>query len=85
MIPPRRQAPAPGEALPLEVRVYGSAPGTFELYDDDGNTFDFEKGQYSKVLLKAEKGKGTVGKPMAGKPFGYAQRVTWTFMTAQAK
>lgn len=85
MVPPRRQAPAAGEVLPLEVRVYGHAPGTFTLYDDDGNTFDFERGQYSKVVLKAANGRGTMEKPQPGKPFGYSPKVTWTFMTAQAK
>ncbi|WP_341836550.1 TIM-barrel domain-containing protein [Chitinophaga pollutisoli] len=85
MIPPRRQAPKPGEVLPLEVRVYGSAPGDFLLYDDDGNTFDFERGQFTRVLLKAANGKGSMEKPAAGKPFGYGPKVKWTFMTAQAK
>ncbi len=81
MIPARRQAPKAGEVLPLEVRVYGTAAGSFELYDDDGLTFDFEKGAFSRVTLKAEAGKGTMGKPQAGKPFGYRKNVTWTFMT----
>lgn len=85
MIPPRRQAPLPGETLPLEVRVYGSAPGSFELYDDDGNTFDFERGQFSRVTLKAAGGKGSMDKPKPGKPFGYTPKVKWTFMTAQGK
>ena len=67
------------------MRVYGSAPGSFVLYDDDGNTFDFEKGQFTKVLLKAENGKGSIEKPASGKPFGYTPKVKWTFMTAQAK
>jgi alpha-D-xyloside xylohydrolase len=32
---------------PLEVRHYGQAAGSFELYEDDGISFDYEKGAYS--------------------------------------
>ncbi len=39
-------APPTGVAVPLEVRHYGDAPGRFALYDDDGETFDFERGAY---------------------------------------
>ena len=82
MIPARRQAPKAGEVLPLEVRHYGQAPGTFTLYDDDGTTFDFEKGAWSKVELKVSKDKkGEMSTPPAGKPFSYEKNVTWTFMT----
>jgi alpha-D-xyloside xylohydrolase len=81
MIPARRQAPKPGEVLPLEVRVYGSAPGSFGLYDDDGVSFDFEKGSFSRVTLKAAAGKGVMSAPQKGKPFGYEKKVSWVFMT----
>jgi alpha-glucosidase (family GH31 glycosyl hydrolase) len=30
----------------LEIRHYGRAAGTFDLYEDDGKTFDYEKGEY---------------------------------------
>ena len=30
----------------LEVRWYGRAAGAFELYEDDGKTFDYESGKY---------------------------------------
>jgi len=30
--------------VPLEIRHYGELPGSFELYDDDGVTFDNERG-----------------------------------------
>jgi|ETNmetMinimDraft_30_1059905.scaffolds.fasta_scaffold03837_1 alpha-D-xyloside xylohydrolase len=30
----------------LEVRHYGTADGTFELYEDDGKSFDYEQGSY---------------------------------------
>lgn len=47
MMEPRLRAPASGERIDLVVRHYGSSPGRFMLYDDDGETFDFEKGIYS--------------------------------------
>ena len=30
----------------LEVRHYGSAAGAFDLFEDDGRTFDYERGRY---------------------------------------
>ena len=30
----------------LEVRFYGRTGGTFDLYEDDGKTFDYDKGKY---------------------------------------
>jgi hypothetical protein len=46
MMPPRSTAPRAGEVVPLEVRHYGTAPGTFMLFDDDGETFAYERGEY---------------------------------------
>ncbi len=40
------------EKLPLEIRHYGNLPATYSLYDDDGNTFNYEKGDYSRILLE---------------------------------
>lgn len=41
-----------GKKYPLEVRHYGEKPSTFNLYDDDGETFDYEKGEYIRIALK---------------------------------
>jgi alpha-D-xyloside xylohydrolase len=46
MMPPLPSAPRPGEAVPLEVRHYGTAPGDFMLFDDDGETCAYEKGEF---------------------------------------
>jgi alpha-D-xyloside xylohydrolase len=43
--------------LPLEIRHYGEKEGTFALYDDDGETFDYEKGNYVWYTLTASKNK----------------------------
>lgn len=36
---------------PLEIRVYRGANGTFTLYDDEGDNYDYEKGKYSAIAL----------------------------------
>jgi alpha-glucosidase (family GH31 glycosyl hydrolase) len=47
MISARLTAPAASETVALEIRHYGEAPGRLSLYDDDGETFNHEKGDYS--------------------------------------
>jgi len=42
----------------LEVRHYGSAPGSFDLFEDDGKTFDYERGRYRIRRLRVEAGEG---------------------------
>ena len=42
--------------LPLELRHYGKEPGTFALYEDDGKTFDYERGAYRVRKLVVEQG-----------------------------
>ncbi|WP_044233898.1 TIM-barrel domain-containing protein [Haliscomenobacter hydrossis] len=86
MIPTRRQAPKVGDILPLEVRHYGSAAGSFQLYDDDGISFDYEKGAHSFTRLAVAKNsvgalQGELPTLPTGKPFGYAKEIKWVFMT----
>jgi alpha-D-xyloside xylohydrolase len=38
----------------LEVRHYGSKAGVFRLYEDDGKTFDYEKGRYRIRQLRVD-------------------------------
>ena len=90
MIPAQRQTPKPGEILQLEVRYYGSAESSFELYDDDGETFNYEQGEYSKTLLKVSKNKkgllqGNQPEVEKGKPFHYLKKINWKFMTPESK
>ena len=40
-----------GQKYPLEVRHYGHKPSTYNLYDDDGETFNYEKGEFIRVAL----------------------------------
>ena len=41
-----------GKKYPLEIRHYGEKPATFNLYDDDGETYDYEKGEFVRIALK---------------------------------
>lgn len=83
LIPERLHAPRPGEVVPLEIRHYGQAPGEFQLYDDDGETFDYEKGAFSWTRLRAHRDaagtwRGEVIRNENKKPFSYGE-VTWSF------
>lgn len=85
MMEARLHAPAPGEKVDLEIRHYGKADGNYRLYDDDGVSFDYEKGDYSWRDIKVERQKngsfkGTVSRPEKGKPDSVG-KVSWKFMT----
>ncbi len=80
------RAPGQNEKYNLEIRHYGTKPVTYKLYDDDGVSFDYEKGMYSwreiKVdRLKNGKLKGTISKAEKKKPDNLGT-VSWKFMTA---
>ena len=36
---------------PTELRVYRGADGKFTLYEDEGDTYDYEKGRYASYDL----------------------------------
>ena len=70
--------------MPLEVRHYGKQGGAFELYEDDGKTFDYEQGAYGlrtlSVTKKGDELKGLEAVTKEGTPmFGPVEK--WTFMT----
>ena len=82
---PLLHAPAAGETVDLEIRHYGRAEGCYRLYDDDGETFDYEHGACSWRELRVERQpngrlKGSVSAPEKGKPNSVG-RITWKFMT----
>ncbi|MBB3188498.1 glycoside hydrolase family 31 protein [Microbacter margulisiae] len=39
-------------ANPLEIRIYPGADGSFVLYEDENNTYDYEKGVYATISFK---------------------------------
>lgn len=66
-----------GEKLPLEIRHYGEKSSTFSLYDDDGTSYNYEKGEFTRIQLKVvqkENGekKGTVYIPKGKKVWSFS-------------
>ena len=47
-------------ADPLTVYVYSGANGAFTLYEDQGTTYDYEKGAYSEIPLQWNEASGTL-------------------------
>ncbi|WP_221390575.1 TIM-barrel domain-containing protein [Dyadobacter sp. NIV53] len=85
MMPPLLHAPKAGEKVNLEIRHYGEKNGNYKLYDDDGETFAYEKGIFSWREIKVERQqngelKGSISEPENGKP-NTVGTVTWQFMT----
>ncbi len=85
MMKPLLHAPKSGEKVDLEIRHYGTKAGTYHLYDDDGETYNYEKGEYSwrTIRVTPEAGgrlAGTISAAPAGKP-NTIGNITWKFMT----
>lgn len=85
MMPAMVHAPKAGEKVDLEIRYYGTKPGKYILYDDDGETFNYEKGEYSFREINVTKNgsgnfTGTISDAIKGKP-NTVGNVTWKFMT----
>jgi len=84
MMPAMLHAPKAGDKVDIEVRYYGEKPGAYRLYDDDGETFNYEKGQYTfrdiKVVKSGGKITGTLSNAVNGKP-NTIGKVTFKMMT----
>lgn len=85
MISPRLHTPKANEVVDLEIRHYGTKTGSYLLYDDDGETFDYEKGQFSwrKLTVVADKNqklRGEISKVEKNKP-NTIGKIQWKFMT----
>lgn len=80
MIPAIRQTKEWNNSTPLEIRHYGNANGNFQLYDDDGETHDYEEGEYSIKNLKVENGKGEIVDVHPGVHWSYGD-VVWKHMS----
>lgn len=69
---------------PLEVRHYGTKDGSYQLYDDDGETFDYEKGVSSRQELRAVRDTGKLKGEILASKGSWTSRYTtftWRFMT----
>lgn len=84
MMPAMLHAPKAGQKVVLEIRYYGNKPGVYSLYDDDGETFDYEKGNYSfrKITAIKKNGKliGSISPALKGKPDNI-EKITFKSMT----
>ena len=84
MMPALLQAPKMGEKVDIEFRHYGESGGRYMLYDDDGETFNYEKGDYSfreiKVMGSKGKWKGSISTLQNGKP-NTIGKISWKYMT----
>ena len=60
LMPEMEHIPKADRNVPLEVRAYGTKDGVFRLYDDDGETFDFERGDCSWTTLRTVGGNGEI-------------------------
>ncbi|MEO6520656.1 MAG: TIM-barrel domain-containing protein [Mucilaginibacter sp.] len=84
MMPPLLHAPKANQQVDLEIRYYGNKPGTYNLYDDDGETFNYEKGDYSFRQIKVTKQNGKITSSISnaapGKPNSF-KNITFKMMT----
>lgn len=86
MIDAERHAPLSAAKDQLLIRHYGRANGSFILYDDDGVSFNYEKGECSFVTLSVATDSdgnkaGSMTSPGAAKPFAYLSNAKWVFMS----
>jgi alpha-D-xyloside xylohydrolase len=45
---------------PIELRVYRGADGTFDLYEDAGDSYDYEKGQHAVIPIRWNESEGVL-------------------------
>jgi alpha-D-xyloside xylohydrolase len=49
-----------GLNTPLTLNVYTGANGSFEIYEDDGRSTNYEKGEWSRIRVSYDDATGTV-------------------------
>ena len=68
----------------LEIRVYKGADGSFTLYEDEGDNYNYEKGLYSTITFTLKGGKLTIGE-RSGAFDGMIQNRTFHIVTNDGK
>ena len=69
-------------AGPLELRIFRGADGTFDLYQDEGDNYNYEKGAHAVIPLRwSESGKTlTIGDRQGeypGMPKDFTVNIVW--------
>ncbi len=69
-------------AGPIELRIYRGADGSFDLYQDSGDSYDYEKGAHSVIPLRWSESTGTltIGERKGSypeMPAGIQLNITW--------
>ena len=59
-IGPDRQHVNDKADAPIEIRVYAGADAEFELYEDEGDNYNYEQGAYSIIGFKWDEKKQTL-------------------------
>jgi alpha-D-xyloside xylohydrolase len=82
---PRLRSPRAGEKVDIEIRYYGTKIGKYALYDDDGETFDYDKGDFSWRQISIERESSgniiyQISSSKPGKPDNIGN-ITWKQMT----
>ena len=83
LMPSVNNLAALGKNIPLEVRHYGSKQGAYVLYDDDGETFNYERGEFSKTELRVVPHNGNLKGSQGATHGNWNSRygeITWKFM-----
>jgi alpha-D-xyloside xylohydrolase len=47
-------------ADPIELRVYRGADGSFTVYEDESDNYDYEKGAYATIPIHWDEGAGSL-------------------------
>lgn len=79
---PEIQHTAEGKGAPITLFVFTGADGNFALYEDDGLSYGYEKGQFSYIPMRYEAGSGklTIGARTGsyeGMPAERTFRIRW--------
>jgi alpha-D-xyloside xylohydrolase len=69
---------------PIELRIYPGANGTFTLYNDEGDNYDYEKGSHATIILTwSDAGRTLTFGPRNGTYPGMARQVTFHIVLAR--
>jgi alpha-D-xyloside xylohydrolase len=65
------------KADPIELRIYRGANGSFTLYEDEGDNYNYEKGVYATIPISWNEAKGrlTIGKRHGNFPGMLKERI----------